>query len=39
LKKTISVPVGIVHASYGGARLRTFMSEDALAGPFEAPIR
>ncbi|MEO8077430.1 MAG: sialate O-acetylesterase [Acidobacteriota bacterium] len=30
LKQTVSVPIGIVNASYGGARLRTFMSEDAL---------
>ncbi len=30
LKKTVDVPIGLVNASYGGARLRTFMSEDAL---------
>ncbi len=30
LKKTASVPIGLVNASYGGARLRTFMSEAAL---------
>jgi sialate O-acetylesterase len=30
LKKTVSVPIGLVNASYGGARLRTFMSEAAL---------
>ncbi|MEO8482461.1 MAG: sialate O-acetylesterase, partial [Acidobacteriota bacterium] len=30
LKKTVNVPIGLVAASYGGARLRTFMSEEAL---------
>lgn len=30
LKKTVNVPIGLVNASYGGARLRTFMSEAAL---------
>ncbi len=30
LKKTANVPIGLVNASYGGARLRTFMSEAAL---------
>jgi sialate O-acetylesterase len=30
LKKTANVPIGLVNASYGGARLRTFMSETAL---------
>ena len=30
LKKTVNVPVGLVVAAYGGARLRTFMSEEAL---------
>lgn len=30
LKKTVNVPIGIVTAAYGGARLRTFMSEEAL---------
>jgi sialate O-acetylesterase len=30
LKKTINVPVGMVVASHGGARLRNFMSEAAL---------
>jgi sialate O-acetylesterase len=30
LKKTANAPVGMVVASYGGARLRTFMSEEAL---------
>lgn len=30
LKKTIDVPIGMVVAAYGGARLRTFMSEEAL---------
>jgi sialate O-acetylesterase len=32
LKKTEHVPIGIVAAAYGGARLRTFMSESALRG-------
>jgi len=30
LKKTVNVPIGLVNASYGGARLRTFMSEATL---------
>ncbi|HEY2434658.1 MAG TPA: sialate O-acetylesterase [Vicinamibacterales bacterium] len=30
LNQTAHVPIGLVNASYGGARLRTFMSEDAL---------
>ena len=30
LKTSVHVPIGIVAASYGGARLRTFMSEAAL---------
>jgi sialate O-acetylesterase len=30
LKKTANAPIGIVAAAYGGARLRTFMSETAL---------
>jgi sialate O-acetylesterase len=30
LKKTVNVPIGLVNASYGGARLRTFMSDAAL---------
>jgi len=30
LKKTLNVPIGLVNASYGGARLRTFMSDAAL---------
>ncbi len=30
LKKTANVPIGLVNASYGGARLRTFMSEATL---------
>jgi sialate O-acetylesterase len=30
LKQTVNVPIGMVVASYGGARLRTFMSADAL---------
>jgi len=30
LKKTVNVPVGLIVASYGGARLRTFMSEETL---------
>jgi sialate O-acetylesterase len=29
LRKTVNAPIGIVAASYGGARLRTFMSEGA----------
>ena len=30
LKKAVNAPVGMVVAAYGGARLRTFMSEEAL---------
>ena len=30
LRKTANVPIGLVNASYGGARLRTFVSESAL---------
>lgn len=30
LRKTVHVPIGVVTAAYGGARLRTFMSEEAL---------
>jgi sialate O-acetylesterase len=30
LKKTVGVPIGLVNASYGGARLRTFMSDTTL---------
>ena len=30
LRKTANVPIGLVNASYGGARLRTFMSEATL---------
>jgi len=30
LKKTERAPIGLVTAAYGGARLRSFMSEDAL---------
>ena len=30
LKKTVNVPIGLVNASYGGARLRTFMSDATL---------
>jgi len=32
LRKTADVPIGIVAAAYGGARLRTFMSEETLRG-------
>jgi sialate O-acetylesterase len=30
LRQTVHAPIGMVNASYGGARLRTFMSGDAL---------
>ena len=32
LRKTVNAPIGIVAAAYGGARLRTFMSEETLRG-------
>lgn len=30
LKKTVNVPIGLVTAAYGGARLRNFTSEETL---------